>query len=169
MSLLNVDQEKCNRDGICIEVCPGRIIEFKNKDAFPTLVDGGKSVCINCGHCVAACPFGAMSHQAMQSRDCPPVQKELHLTAEQMEQFLRYRRSIRTYKGKPVEKSYLKRLIETARYAPTARNLQPVQWLVVYDPDEVQKLAGMVVDWMRHLIKEASPMAIAMNPQSNGS
>ncbi|MEA3232935.1 MAG: 4Fe-4S binding protein [Thermodesulfobacteriota bacterium] len=34
MSLLNVDPGKCNRDGICIEVCPAGIIEFKEKDAF---------------------------------------------------------------------------------------------------------------------------------------
>jgi NAD-dependent dihydropyrimidine dehydrogenase PreA subunit len=33
MSLLTVDQEKCERDGICAEVCPAGIIEFKNKDS----------------------------------------------------------------------------------------------------------------------------------------
>ena len=57
MSLLTVDQEKCERDGICTEVCPAGIIEFKDKDAFPTLVDGGDKLCIRCGHCVAVCPY----------------------------------------------------------------------------------------------------------------
>ncbi|MBW2539711.1 MAG: 4Fe-4S binding protein, partial [Deltaproteobacteria bacterium] len=32
MSLLTVNQEKCERDGICAEVCPAAIIEFKDKD-----------------------------------------------------------------------------------------------------------------------------------------
>lgn len=36
MSLLTVDKEKCERDGICIEICPVSIIEFKDKYAFPT-------------------------------------------------------------------------------------------------------------------------------------
>ncbi len=163
MSLLNVDPEKCNRDGICIEVCPAGIIEFKEKDSFPTLIDGGELFCISCGHCVAVCPHGAMSHKIMKSMDCPPVKKELFLTPEQMEQFLRYRRSIRAYKDKTVEKALLTRLIDIARYAPSGHNLQPVNWLVIYDSDDVQKLAGLVADWMRHLIKEESPLAATMH------
>jgi NAD-dependent dihydropyrimidine dehydrogenase PreA subunit len=39
MILLTTDQEKCERDGICAEVCPVRIIEFKDKDAFPSLTN----------------------------------------------------------------------------------------------------------------------------------
>jgi len=163
MPILNVDQEKCNRDGICIEVCPARIIEFKETDAFPTLVDEGESFCINCGHCVAVCPHGAMSHRKMKPADCPPVKKELLLTPEQMEQFLRYRRSIRAYKDNPIEKELVSRLIDIARYAPSGVNLQPVNWLVIYDSDNVQELTGLVVDWMRHLVKEDSPLSAAMH------
>ena len=39
MSQLTADQEKCKRDGICAEVCPVGIIEFKDKDAFPSLTN----------------------------------------------------------------------------------------------------------------------------------
>jgi Fe-S-cluster-containing hydrogenase component 2 len=39
MELLNVDQEKCKRDGICAAVCPMQIIELKTKEAFPTMID----------------------------------------------------------------------------------------------------------------------------------
>ena len=38
--------------------------------------------------------------------------------------------------------------------AATGSNRQPVQWLVVHDSDEVHKLAGQVIDWMRHLASE---------------
>ncbi|MEJ2657168.1 MAG: nitroreductase family protein [Desulfobacterales bacterium] len=108
MSLLTADQELCQRDGICAEVCPTAIIEFKDKDAFPTLVDGGEKLCIRCGHCVAVCPHGA-------------------------------------------------------RFAPSGHNLQPVKWLVVYETDEVLRMTELVIDWMRHLIKEDSPLAATMN------
>jgi len=46
MGLLIVDREQCQRDGICAAVCPACIIEFKNKKAFPSLVDGGDELCI---------------------------------------------------------------------------------------------------------------------------
>ena len=163
MSLLTVDQEKCERDGICTEVCPAGIIEFKDKDAFPTLVDGGDKLCIRCGHCVAVCPYGAMSHVIMKPEECPSVNDDWLFGPEQVKHFLRYRRSIRNYKKKQVEQEVLTKLINIARFAPSGHNRQPVKWLVIYERDEVQRMAGFVIDWMRHLIKEDSPLVAAMN------
>ena len=163
MSLLTVDKEKCKRDGICSEICPVNIIEIKDKDAFPTLVEGGAALCMRCGHCVAVCPKGAMSHKVMGADECPPVRDEWLLAPEQVEHFLRYRRSIRIYKKRPVEKKVLQSIIDVARFAPSGHNRQPVQWTIIYDSDEVQRLTGLVVDWMRHLIGEGSPLASAMN------
>ena len=70
MDPLTVDQKKCGRDGICIAACPMGIIEFKSKDAFPSMIDAGEELCINCGHCVTVCPHGAMNHAVMSSKDC---------------------------------------------------------------------------------------------------
>ena len=78
---------------------------------------------------------------------------------EEIEHFLQARRSIRTYKSKPVSREMLARLIDTARYAPSGHNRQPVHWLVIQGDDEVQRMAGITVDWMRAMIEEQSPMA----------
>jgi nitroreductase/NAD-dependent dihydropyrimidine dehydrogenase PreA subunit len=163
MSLLTVDQEKCKRDGICSEACPMGIIEFKDKDAFPSLIDGGNKLCIRCGHCVAVCPHGAMSHAIMKPEECQSVNVDWLFGPEQVEHFLRYRRSIRNYKNKQVEQETLTQLINVARFAPSAHNFQPVKWLVIYEKDEVQRMAGCVIDWMRHLIKENSPLVASMH------
>ncbi len=163
MSLITVDNEKCQRDGICIAECPAQIIEFKNKSAFPTLIDGGGEFCIHCGHCVAVCPHGAMNHAIMTSEDCPPVREEWLMGPEQVVHFLRARRSIRTYKKKDVPRDDLTNLIDVARFAPSGHNLQPVNWRVIHNSGEVQRLAGFVIEWMRNLIKEQSPLATAMH------
>ena len=163
MSLLTVDQEKCKRDGICAEVCPAGIIELRDKDAFPSLVDGGDIICIRCGHCVAVCPHGAMSHAIMKPEDCQTVNKEWLFGPEQVEHFLRYRRSIRNYKNKQVEREILTKLIDVARFAPSGHNLQPVRWLVIHEKEEVKRLAAFVIDWMRYLIKEDSPLVAALH------
>jgi nitroreductase/NAD-dependent dihydropyrimidine dehydrogenase PreA subunit len=163
MSLLTVDQERCHRDGICAEVCPARIIEFKGKDAFPSLVDGGDKLCIRCGHCVAVCPYGAMAHTIMKPEECQAVNENWLLEPEQVEHFLRYRRSIRNYKNKQIEQEILTKLIDVARFAPSGHNFQPVRWLVIYEKDEVQRKAEFVIDWMRYLIKEDSPLVAAMH------
>ncbi len=44
------------------------------------------------------------------------------------------RKSIRKYSSKPVEQEKLNKILEAARYAPSARNGQPWRILVVRDP-----------------------------------
>jgi nitroreductase/NAD-dependent dihydropyrimidine dehydrogenase PreA subunit len=163
MGLLTVNQELCRRDGICAEVCPVGIIEFKDKDAFPTLIGGGEKLCIRCGHCVAVCPHGAMTHAIMKPEECLSINDDWFLRPEQVEQLLRYRRSIRNYKKKQVDREVLTNLIDIAGFAPSGHNFQPVRWLVIYDRDDVWKMTGLVIDWMRHLIKEDSPLVAAMH------
>jgi nitroreductase/NAD-dependent dihydropyrimidine dehydrogenase PreA subunit len=163
MTSLNVVEEKCKRDGICVKTCPMKIIEMKDKDAYPSMLEGADEFCIQCGHCVAVCPHGAMSHAVMTADQCPPIRKELMIDAAQAEQFLRMRRSIRKYKKRPVDRELLSRLVHIARYAPSGHNTQPVEWLVVSNPEEVHRLASVVVDWMRHLVSEASPLVEMMH------
>ncbi len=155
MSRLIVDDAKCNRCGICIKECPPRIIEMVEPKALPTVIPDQRERCIVCGHCVAVCPFEAISLDTMMPVDCAPVNKELLPTAEQMEHFLRSRRSIRVYKEKTVPHTVLVKLIDIARYAPSAHNSQPVQWLIVEDPAEVRKLAELVIQWMNLLVKKS--------------
>jgi nitroreductase/NAD-dependent dihydropyrimidine dehydrogenase PreA subunit len=151
MSLFSIDRDKCKRDGLCVEECPMRLIEMKGED-FPTPIKSAEEFCVNCGHCVAICTQGALSLTTMKPQDCPPVKAELQLGVEHAEHFLRSRRSIRTYKKQPVDRATLKTLVEMARYAPSGHNLQPVHWLVIDDSAEINRLAGLVIDFMRMMI-----------------
>ena len=163
MSLLQIDREHCHRDGICADVCPALVITLEEDHGYPALVEDGAERCIRCGHCVAVCPHGALSHTAMASQDCPVIEEARLPDAVQIEHFLRARRSIRRYKNDPLDRETLARMIDVARYAPSGHNHQPVRWMVVESPAEVQRLAGLVADWMRHLIAEKSPMVEAMH------
>jgi NAD-dependent dihydropyrimidine dehydrogenase PreA subunit len=104
MGLLIVDESKCKKDGFCARECPMAIIKLKKKETYPKMVDGGERSCLICGHCVAVCPHGAMSHARVPIDDCPPLKKELIINEDQAVQFLRSRRSIRFYNDHPVEK-----------------------------------------------------------------
>ena len=42
MSLINIDEGKCKRDGLCAIECPVQIIELRDKESFPTEVEGGE-------------------------------------------------------------------------------------------------------------------------------
>jgi nitroreductase len=51
------------------------------------------------------------------------------------------RQSVRKYTDKPVEPEKLQRCLEAARLAPSASNSQPWKFVVVNDPELVQKVA----------------------------
>jgi len=163
MGLLTIDREKCKRDRICVTECPLGILAFDEEGQTPKPTADAGDLCIECGHCVAVCPHGALSHRSMGPDECPPVRRELQPGPEAAEHFLRARRSIRIYRKKPVERSLIEKLIDIARYAPSGHNRQPVRWLVIYDSEEVQRLAGMVVDWMRYMLKEHREIAAPMH------
>ena len=56
------------------------------------------------------------------------------------------RYSCRSYKPDPIEPEKLKRLLEAARFAPSARNLQDWRFVVVTDTETRQKLSVAAYD-----------------------
>ncbi len=118
--------------------------------------------CWLCGHCVAVCPHGALSHILVPLESCQPIRKELFISEEQAVQFLRSRRSIRAFfKDRPVEKETIQKLIEIARYAPTGGNSQMVEWTVFTDKEKIKELSGLTVDWMRSALRKDPQSAYA--------
>ena len=56
---------------------------------------------------------------------------------------LKERTSVRRYTERPVEREKLEQLIDAARFAPTARNEQPWEFVVVTRKEGLQKLADL--------------------------
>jgi nitroreductase/NAD-dependent dihydropyrimidine dehydrogenase PreA subunit len=162
MGLITIDESKCKQDGFCVRECPSAIIQLQDSDHYPEISRSNEANCIICGHCVAVCPHGALSHKVIPIKQSPAISKKLKINEDQAVQFLRSRRSIRLYRDKPVEKEKIRRLIEIARYAPTGGNSQAIEWWVVTDKSRIKNIAGLVMDWLRRVIQD--PKVIAVNP-----
>jgi len=163
MSLFTIDKNTCTSCGNCVAECPIMIIAMPNKEDGPIAVKNADELCINCGHCVAVCPHDSLSHRCGKPEDFQKVQKDEKLSKKQAVTFLRSRRSIRTYKKKPVDEAIIKEVIDVARYAPSGHNMQPVQWLIVHDSDKVKEMTGHVADWMKNVIETQPEMAKLMH------
>lgn len=51
------------------------------------------------------------------------------------------RRSIRKFQQKPVPKKLIEKAIDIARHAPSAKNLQPWQFIVVYNREKIVEMS----------------------------
>ena len=61
--------------------------------------------------------------------------------SEEKTAFLKDIRSIRTYKDTPVDEEILKDLVDAGRMAPTARNVQPWEFVVITDKEVLTQLS----------------------------
>ena len=154
MPLITINKDTCVKDGICSQECPLLCISMDKAEGFPEVRPSREEICILCGHCVAVCPTGSLSHRDVPVEQSPAIRKELTLSPEQAEQFLRSRRSIRAFKDEPVEREKIQKLLEVARYAPTGSNRQLLQFRVFTDRERIDALAAATVEHLRYRIRE---------------
>jgi nitroreductase len=58
-------------------------------------------------------------------------------------EILKTRRSVRVYKDRPIAEETLEKIVDAARFAPTARNVQPWEFVVVTDRGILTKIAAL--------------------------
>ena len=162
MYIIEINQETCNKCGICALECPRRIISLPD-GGFPQIP--AAATCNACGHCVAVCPKGSLSHRDSPLELSPIMEKNLKVTPEQVEQLLKGRRSARVFKKKPVPREIITRLIDIARYAPTGHNAQEVEWLVIDDKKELERIEELGIEWLKWVIENFPKMAAESNMQ----
>lgn len=162
MALLTIDRKRCNQDGLCVAVCPARIIELDDKK-FPVVVAEAENNCIHCGQCVAVCPPGCLDHRVMDASECTPLQKGLALSKEQSEQLFKGRRSIRNFKKKQVDQSTVSELLDLVRYSPSGHNSGGVRWLVLANKEELQKLKEAVAGWMMYMLEKMPELSLSLH------
>jgi nitroreductase len=83
---------------------------------------------------------------------------------EELLKFLLTRRSIRRFKAEPVPIELVKKVLDIARYAPSAGNRQPWIYIVVTDPEIKKKLAS-IHRWAYPL--EDAPLGIVIACDKN--
>lgn len=126
--MVSIDKEKCIGCGACV------------KDCFPEnlFLENGKAEikgrCMQCGHCIAICPVNAVSITNYPQDGIEEYDKEsFDVSPDKLLNFIKFRRSTRHYKNKPVEKEKLERILEAGRYTATGSNIQDVSYIVVQE------------------------------------
>lgn len=125
MNPISVNEAKCIGCGLCEKDCPASYI----------YVEGGKAHvktggCLECGHCYAICPEGAVTMTGYDCRD-EAVVPMTEVTADNLLDAMRSRRTIRQFTDQPVEPDKLRKILEAGRYSPTGSNAQNVAYTIL--------------------------------------
>lgn len=84
-----------------------------------------------------------------------------------MFELLRQRRSIRKFKSQPVEPEKVEQLCEALLRAPTSRNFQPCQFVLVDEPETLQQLATAKAHGTSFFASAPLAIVIAVDPQKS--
>jgi nitroreductase/NAD-dependent dihydropyrimidine dehydrogenase PreA subunit len=143
MSWVEIDQESCTNCRLCLNRCPRCF--SRTGDRITVAAD---ALCCNlCGHCVALCPTGAITHHRMDMDNFPEIGPAAQIDTGEFLRMIRQRRSQRVFLKKPVPKEVLDTLVEAVRYCPTGSNVQGVGLVILQNPDRIRTLSNLTVDF----------------------
>lgn len=146
MSLITVNEEKCIKCGMCVEECPLGVLKLESTGPKEVNPDA----CFACGHCVAICPKEAIDNNKSPLAMQTEKEEIPKLNAEEAKNFIRARRSIRSYKNTPVEREKLIQLVDVAHLAPTASNSQGISYLIIDDKKVIQLAVEECINWFEN-------------------
>jgi len=103
----------------------------------------GRVACIECGHCMAACPTGAIVDTEGASAEA--AEGVLPQPAS-LKRLICRRRTVRRYRPDPVPREIIEDCLDAARWAPTAANCQPQEYVVLASPETRAELRRRIED-----------------------
>lgn len=155
----SIDAQKCTGCGLCVRVCPDRTLSMIGNKA---VVSGDYS--LNCGHCAAVCPVGAVTVRALdqdlQTFETFPYPDERWLPPGRFDtarlvQLMRSRRSCRNYLERPVERDRLEDLVKIGITAPSGTNSQRWTFTILPDRQALLRLGEEIGRFFRRLNRMA--------------
>ena len=131
---------------LCVKDCASGV--WREVNGLPEIVD--PAACNRCSHCIAVCPQGAIEHDALDGSRIRPPHKNLLDPAVYYE-IATTRRSTRHYKEKAVLKEDIEKILDLARYSPTASNSQNVEYSIILDRTLIRKTAETVFGYAKRI------------------
>ena len=151
MATIHINNDICIKCGRCARICPSGIFNQEKRNS--TVYLQHPESCIICGHCVAVCPTSSITHSDFPPEKIHTIDKTLLPSPEQVMLLCKARRSNRAFSSRQIPEEYLNQILEAAHRAPTASNLQQIEFTLITNPDKLHRVTAYTVEMFSRLAK----------------
>lgn len=134
----------CTGCGKCVKDCAVGILELKDKR--PSVRKGKEGMCMDCRHCVAVCPEGAMSINGISADSCRMLSEMPVPPPNEVSNLIMSRRSMRSFAPVDVPREDIEEMLETLKYVPAGCNIRHLVFSVVSGRAKMDELRKRTID-----------------------
>lgn len=134
----------CTGCGKCVKDCAVGILELKDKR--PSVRKGKEGMCMDCRHCVAVCPEGAMSINGISADSCRTLSEMPVPPPNEVSNLIMSRRSMRSFAPVDVPREDIEEMLETLKYVPAGCNIRHLVFSVVSGRAKMDELRKRTID-----------------------
>jgi len=146
----HIEQETCERCGLCAEICPNRIIDEKESKNIYFHKDR-IGLCIRCGHCMAICPTQSVIAPGLSyEKDFFDLPKS-GIDSESFFNLISTRRAVRIYRKKPVPRDVLDKIVEAISLAPMGFPPHKVEITIIRRREDIERAWPFMVKFYEDL------------------
>lgn len=149
--MIKIDSTKCVACGACVNDCIVKVLKQTASRTVPYVPEGDEKYCINCQHCLAVCPKGAVVCNDVAPEECAEIGRKP--SDEEMMNLIRSRRSIRRYKNENLDAETLDKLKNSLAWSPTGCNDHKLFFTLIDDKNEMTSFKNEMSKVLRFLIK----------------
>ncbi|MCL2417208.1 MAG: nitroreductase family protein [Bacteroidales bacterium] len=151
--MITINPNNCTRCFRCVKVCPTGIFSISEDKSSVEIKNERR--CVACGHCVATCASSAVIHSKFPPEKIHAIDVSKLPTPEQTLLLISKRRSNRTFSSNPIPNEFSSQILEAAHRAPTAMNLQLVEFTWVTDPEKLKAIIEFTLGAYMPIVKIA--------------
>lgn len=147
-----VNQEKCKKCKLCIDVCPVNMIGV-DEDGLVNFIPERENICLECGQCMAVCSTDAVKIAKYTYENDFIDLPENNVTYQKYIDFISTRRSVRNFKNKPIEKELIEKILASLNFAPYGAEPDKVEITIVNNRKKIEKSLPLIENFLDNIVK----------------
>jgi ferredoxin len=140
----SINQSSCKNCGICAEVCPNNIIGQNGNIHF---IQEREHLCLQCGQCMAICPTKSVQVKGLSYNDFYDFPRNKS-NYKSFVEILSGRRSVRSFKNRPVSDEYIDEIVDSVSYAPFGAAPEKMEISVINNRETIESALPLISDFL---------------------